>query len=181
MTTNSNTKSSGIKISGKALVNTSHGSNHAGNVDMIFPRQAQSQAVPDEPEVVIESRRGSFLNDASNENKSQGSGDRCTPVYYDMEFNEGKLHSSNSMYYNDNGRDRDVKGDKDRDSNRDEEREMAKEKEKDKHKDNEITTPSTGGEYFGETYSLIRERNSLLARLEQVTITPVTTLQYNIV
>ena len=180
MTTNSNTKSSGIKISGKAFVNTSNSSNHSGNVDTIILRQAQSQAVSDEPDAVIESRRGSFLNDASNENKSQGSGDRYTPVYYDMDFNESNVHSSNSIYYNDNDRDRDVKGHKDGGSNRDGEREIAKEKE-DKDKGNEIITPSTGGEYFGETYSLIRERNSLLARLEQVTITLVTTVQYNIV
>jgi hypothetical protein len=178
VTTNSNTKSTGIKISGKTLMNTSHSSNHGGNIDMMFLRQVQAQEVPDESGVVIESRRNSFLNDASNENKSQGSGDRYTPVYYHMDFNESKVQSNDSFYHNDNDRDRDVKRDKDGDSNKDGEKEKGKEKEKDKEKEN--LSPSTGGEYFGETYSLIRERNSLLARLEQVIITLVTTVQYSL-
>jgi hypothetical protein len=172
--TNSNTKSSGMKISGKALMNTSHSSNPGGNIDMMFLKQAQAQEMPDETGAVIESRRDSFLNDASNENKSQGSADRYTPVYYDMDFNESKVQSNDSFYHNDNYGDRDVKRDKDGDDNRDGEKGMAKEKDKEK----ETPSPGTGGEYFGETYSLIRERNSLLARLEQVIITQVTTVQY---
>ena len=165
-----------MKFSGKAFINTSHSSNHGSNVDMKFLRQVQAKEVPDESGAVIESRRNSFLNDASNENKSQGSGDRYTPVYYDMDFNESKVQSNDSFYHSDNDRDRDVKRDKDGDSIRDNE----KEKEKEKKKEKEIISPSTGGEYFGETYSLIRERNSLLARLEQVIITLVTIVQYSI-
>jgi hypothetical protein len=88
------------------------------------------------------------------------------------------VQSNDSFYHNDNDRDRDVKRDKDGDSNKDGEKEKGKEKEKDKEKEN--LSPSTGGEYFGETYSLIRERNSLLARLEQVIITLVTTVQYSL-
>ena len=163
-----------MKISGKALINTSHSSNYGGNVDMMFLRQVQAKEVSDEPGAVIGSTRNSFLNDASNENKSQGSGDRYTPVYYDMDFNESKVQSNDSFYQNHNDRDKDVKRDNDGDSNRDGEKGMAKEKDKEK----ETVSPSRGGEYFGETYSLIRERNSLLARLEQVIITLVTTVQY---
>lgn len=164
VTTFSNGKSSGAKISSKILLNASHNSYHGGNFDL----KHLKQAAPDELNAIVESRRNSFLNDASNENKSQGSGDRYAPVYYDRESTENRKYSYHSFHSNIIDNDND-KRERERNGEREVERDEKGEKEDIKAQEN---NPSkTVVEDFGETYSLMRERNSLLVRLEQVIIT----------
>ena len=174
MTTPSNSKSSGTKISSKSLLNASHNSNHGGNFDPKYLKQA----APEELNAIVESRRNSFLNDASNENKSQGSADRYTPVYYDRDSAENRKYSYHNFHDNNNDSDRrerererngEREGDRDGGGGGGGERDKKREKEEIKAEEN---VPSkTVVEDFGETYSLMRERNSLLVRLEQVIIT----------
>ena len=166
VTTISNGKSSGTKISRKSLLNASRSSNHGGNFDL----KHLKQAAPDELNAIVESRRNSFLNDASNENKSQGSGDRYAPVYYDRESAENRKYSYHNFHSNiiDNDNDK-----RERERERNGEREVERDKKgvKEETKAQETVPLQTVVEDFGETYSLMRERNSLLVRLEQVIIT----------
>ena len=141
-------------------MNASNSSNHGGAMDIKYLKHA----VPDELSSIVESRRNSFLNDASNENKSQGSGDRYTPVHSEMDTAENKLYSNYNFYQSDNDRDGEKGRDRDKNGN----------KEKERTKVPENVPYNTEGENFGETYSLIRERNSLLTRLEQVFIAFIT-------
>ena len=167
MTTPSNGKSSGTKITSKSLLNASHSGNHGGNIDPKYLKQS----APDELNAIVESRRNSLLNDASNENKSQGSGDRYAPVYYDRDSAENRKYSYHNFHDNNNDNDK-------RERNREREKrdeggdgERDKKREIEEIKAQENVPSKTVVEDFGETYSLMRERNSLLVRLEQVIIT----------